>query len=556
MLLFFNVCFSQTEKSDSFVKLSGSIGLHYDTYSFSEENYSAFRARYPDNLFRLNANATIQIGKYFSIPFGINVTNQKTLFNLPTVPDGNLLDYISNPKNNISIHPQYKWIKTHIGTHTPDYSELTTGDINIFGAGIDLNPGKFILSVNYGISQRPIEENLLFNIVGAYEQKIIAARIGIGKIDGSKFTINVVKIKDDVNSLINTPINTKPIEGITIAPLLQIKFGEKLFLKTETAASIYTSDLLNTFNIDSGIVNSLKDIITINASSKGDFSHISSLEWKSNKFTLGGEIKYIGPGFVPAGFRNIERDILDYKLKTGVKLFKGTTIINGMFGVRTNNLQNTTLQTTKRIITNLSLFSQITKSLTLNTSYSNFGFNNNISSFLSKIEMISNTISISPSYQFQTKKFNHQISANGNFNSFDQFDISSAAFIASKSKSYSLNYNLLFKETPLNINVMLLHLNNQTPVSNFIMNNYTSTISYKFYHKKITPSLSFNIASISKDTFTNDKRATVRLKFDYKINKKLKFRFSYRFNKYDYGSSRPNALTKENRLKFSILKKF
>jgi predicted porin len=115
---------------------------------------------------------------------------------------------------------------------------------------------------------------------------------------------------------------------------------------------------------------------------------------------------------------------------------------------------------------------------------------------------------------------------------------------------------LMFKKMPLNVNVMLMHLNNETPVSDFKMNNYTSTISYKFMDKKISPSLSINVANISKSGFTKDKRVGVRLKSDYKINKKLKFRFSYRLNKYEYGSVRPNALSTENRLKFSLLKKF
>ena len=126
----------------------------------------------------------------------MNIKNQQTLYNLPTIPDKNIIDYVSNPRNNISIHPKYKWIKTHINTHSPTYSDLSTGDINIFKGGKDLNPGKFIFSANYGILQRAIESNSLFNIVGDYEQRIIAARIGIGKIEGSKFTINIVKSKD------------------------------------------------------------------------------------------------------------------------------------------------------------------------------------------------------------------------------------------------------------------------------------------------------------------------------------------------------------------------
>lgn len=160
---------------------------------------------------------------------------------------------------------------------------------------------------------------------------------------------------------------------------------------------MYTSILLNNLGLDSYVVDSVKDIITINASSKGDFSHISSLQWKTKKLTIEGEVKYIGLGFVAAGFRNIEKDILDFKFKTGLKLLKGKTSINGMFGVKINNVKNTTLKSTKRIISNVSLFSQITKSLSLNTSYSNFGFNNNVSEDILRIEMVNNTCSISPS---------------------------------------------------------------------------------------------------------------------------------------------------------------
>ena len=124
-------------------------------------------------------------GKYFSIPFGVNITNQKTSYNLPNVPTENLYDYIQNPRNNIHIDPKYKWFQSHLGSHTPNYSNLTTGDIQIFGVGFEMNPGKFILSANYGKSQIAIEPDALLNIPGAYAQKIYGMRIGYGKIEGT-----------------------------------------------------------------------------------------------------------------------------------------------------------------------------------------------------------------------------------------------------------------------------------------------------------------------------------------------------------------------------------
>jgi hypothetical protein len=60
------------QEKEKTVSFNGSIGLFFDTYNYSEENYPTFRPKYPDNELRLNVNATLQIGEYLSIPFGQN----------------------------------------------------------------------------------------------------------------------------------------------------------------------------------------------------------------------------------------------------------------------------------------------------------------------------------------------------------------------------------------------------------------------------------------------------------------------------------------------------
>ena len=555
LIILSNSCVFAQEKENP-ITFNGNIGLFFDIYNYSEENYPNFRPKYPDNELRLNANATLQIGEYLSIPFGISISNQKTLYNLPSMPEENLIDFIQNPKNDISINPEYKWVKSYFGSQAPNYSLLTTGDTPIFGIGFDINPGKFIFSTNYGLSQRAIESDATFNIVGAYKQKILATRIGYGKIDGPKFTLNFVKVKDDINSVINTPLYDDPIEGITIAPLIELNIKEKILFKTETAASIFTSNLNNTFTINDDIIESFVDFITINASSNADISHVSSIDWVSEKFTIGGEIQYIGPGFVPVGYRNIEKDILDYKVRSSVKLFKDKTSINGMFGIRTNNVQNTNLQSTKRIISNINIFSQVSDAFSINASYSNFGFNNNEINNIIRVEMINNSYSLSPSYNFETSKIFHQINVNGSLNLFDQFDALSSTFIGTTSKNLSLNYNLTFKEMPLNINFLSLFFNNKMPASFIKMSNYGTTVSYRFFDKKLSPSLGFNLANISRDSFTTDHRFSMRLKAKYKITKKLQFNVSYRLNNYKYGSRKPNAITNEHRMQFTLLQNF
>lgn len=541
---------------EKLVKVTGSLGFFYDYYNFSQENYSSFRPLYPENLLRLNAQMNIHFGKYFSLPISVNVTNQEILYNLPSVPDQNALDYIQNPANNISINPKYKWAQGFFGTQTPLYSPLSTGDIPIFGAGFEINPGKFILSATTGKSQRSIEPDAVLNIPGAYEQNIIAARIGVGKLDSSKFTINVVRIQDDVTSVTATPIGINAIEGVTVSPYAEFKIFKKFHIRSETAGSIYTSDALNPGTIDNDAVNALQDIITVNASSTADFAHNTRMDWSGEKFQLGGEVQYVGPGFLPVGYRFVERDILDYKVNTSMKFFKDKLLLTGSFGLRTNNVNNTKLSSSQRVISNANLFAQITKSFSLNVNFSNFGFNNDANVLNQRIELVNNSITVSPTYTIQRAKYMHLIAGNASLNSFEQFDVISNAFAKAENATYSLNYNLAFLQTPLNLGLQGIYLQNQLPTGDFTMLNYGLNAGYKLLDKKLAPSLALNIAQIDIPTFTTDYRTNMDLRVGYKITKKLDCNLQYRFTNFKYGTSRPNAVLDQNRIQFSIQQRF
>ncbi len=550
-------CFAQKKnQKKSKINLSGFIGVNYEIYNFSQENYPTFRPRYPDNLFRLNAQATLSIGKYFSIPISIMLTNQKVMYNFPSLPEESVLDYIQNPTNNISISPKYKWFQAHLGTHTALYSPLSTGDIPMFGIGMDINPGKFIFSANYGVSQRAVEPDVELNIPGAYRQNLIASRIGFGKIEGAQFTLNVVKVKDDITSINASPLNAKPIEGILVSPYIKFKITEQVEFSTETAGSVYTSDLLNTGIINEKIIQDISDLIVINASSKADIAHNTRIDWKGKRMSLGGEVKYVGARFLPIGYRFAEKDILDYKINTALKLFKDKANISGSFGIRTNNLTGTKLSKSKRVIANLNVFAQLSKAFSVNANFSNFGFNNDASLLNQRIELVNNSLTLAPMYTFKTKKINHLITANLGLNNFEQFNVNTNDFETTKNTTYSLSYNLLFLKIPLNLNFQSLYLDNKMFVGSFSMFNYGITATYKLFNKKLIPSLALNFANISKEGHTADNRASIRFKLKYKITKKLYCKVEYRFTNYTYGSSKPNALVDQNRLQFAIQQKF
>lgn len=547
----------EKKKEEPFVKYRGNIGIYYDVYTYNQNNYDNFRARYPSNLFRLNASMSLSFGQYFTVPISLNVTNQKVLFTYPQLPQGNIVDYIKNPKNNISIKPKYKWIQGYIGTQTPTYSELTTGDMRIFGIGADINPKKFIFSFSHGISQLAIEPNKEFNMEGAYKQKMTAFRIGIGSIQGSKFTLNVVKVKDDVNSITEKPLYSKPIDGVTVSPLLETRLFKKLFLKTETAASIFTNNLNNEYEVDEPFIEKLHKFIDVNGSTQAGLAHKTSLMWKSGSISVGGEFKFVSAAFLPVGYRNAERDYIDYKLNTNFQVFKKSTYVNGSFGIRTNNVQNTTVASTKRIIGNLSVNSRITKHFSVNANFSNFGFkDSNGLSLQDKIEITNNTFSLTPSYNFETKKARHLATLTTSFVNYKQFEAISNSYVNTTTTNLNLMYGMFFKKIPLTTQITGMFMKNKMPNTELAIMNIGTSVGYKFFKRKLSTKLSLNYVNVKRQDFTADNRITSNLQLNYKITKKMRFAVNYRMNQYKYGSAKPDASTGEHRLQFALSTSF
>jgi hypothetical protein len=553
-ILVTNTLYSQ---SAEFFNFSGRLGFFYDFYDASASNYESFRPRYPNNLGRFSAHATLSAGKYFSMPVGIDFSMGQATYHLPQIPEERLIDYVRNPRNNIHINPQYKWAQAWLGTHTPSLSALTTGDIPIFGAGLELNPGKFIFSAHYGISQIGIHANPVENIAGAYQQSILASRMGFGRMNATHFIVNFVRLKDDISSVDQQPAGLQPKEGIVVSPVLQISLSPSLTFATETAASAFTRDLLGPdLFVENNFTPLAESLLNVNGSTYIDFSNISSVDWKTDQMGLGLEVRYIGPGFEPVGFRAMERDIIDYNLKSNFNFFNKKVIVNGTTGIRTNNLQNTTLQSTRRFIANLNLFAQVSEAFSLNSNYANFGFRNNVLFDTLKVEMIQNMFTLSPTVQLKGDAVNHIIGLGATYQFFDEFNVFTAEFNSTKSMSFMGNYNIVFKNAPLNLGLMGMYLENTTPVSELNLYNIRLMARYRLLDKKLIPRLMLSYTGVQRNEYTPDKRIQIQLNTSYKISKAMEIKVNYSLSNYVYGSFRPDAKTTEHRVNLSIQQRF
>lgn len=537
-------------------QLTGGLGLYYDGYRYEATNNPTFRPTQPENLSRLNADAVLTAGQYFRMPFSIQLSKGQTNYHLPSLPEGRLIDYIQNPRNNISFNPSYKFFKSFLGTQTPNYSALSTGDIALFGVGMEVNPGLFLFGLNYGKSQAGVSYDPLNEIAGAYEQRIFATRIGVGKREGTRFILNMVKATDDELSVAVKPPDKRAAETFTVSPQLQVRVSPTITLRTEAAASVNTFDVTGPELDNESLESTFKPIMKINATSYTDWSNVSSIEWKQSGLGIGAEFRYVGPGFQPAGYRTFERDLMDFSLKTDINAKDNKIIVNGSIGLRRNNLENTSLDKTNRTITNLNVLGQVSENVSLNVNYSNFGFRNNTNLDTLRVEIINNTFAVNPTFQFRSDKSTQVLSISGSYNVYDDFNVATGDMQKTNSLNFNTNYQISFVAKPLTLGLNALYLINETPFTDISILNSGVNLRYRMFDRKFTPSLTYTFSSINRDAYTADQKSLLTLKTDWKITKQVSMNAGYSWSNYTYGSSRPNAVNLENRFQVALVSRF
>ena len=235
------------DKKPSF-SASGTMGVSYEGYGLSRNpsGWLGYTPRKPWTQVRFNFTPTFNFGKNFSLPFNFNFAAIPTNFAGPYagIKKPNFGQFITNPMNNFGLNPKYKWAELQLGTQYLKYSELSTGDIGIFGAGFDLRPKTYRIKFFTGVSQQGIN---YFSgppsVVGAYKRKNWMFQLGKEKEGKYMVAFNFAKGKDVPSSSSPPPLTVKPQEGFVASLMTDLFFNQGWYIKAEGARSIFTKDL-------------------------------------------------------------------------------------------------------------------------------------------------------------------------------------------------------------------------------------------------------------------------------------------------------------------------
>lgn len=99
--------------------------------------------------YQLSGSVNMSLYELLNIPVSFNLNNYGSHLSYPSLP------------NRLSLHPTYKWIRTHIGDVSMSFNPYTLNGHQFTGIGVELSPGKWQFAAMGGRLLKSVETDSL-----------------------------------------------------------------------------------------------------------------------------------------------------------------------------------------------------------------------------------------------------------------------------------------------------------------------------------------------------------------------------------------------------------
>lgn len=260
----------------------------------------------------------------------------------------------SQPFNQFSFQPQYKWVKTYIGYNSMTFSNYTLAGHVFLGGGVELTPGKWKIAAMYGRLKRAVPFTDTVN--AAYKRMGYGLKVGY-EDNGNSISANIFTAKDDVNSIPYTWFKSTltPKQNVAVSINGRKTFLKRFFIEGEYAVSALNNDTrANDSEGDTVELkptnNIIKGLLPENATSRYYDAMNASVGYQGNWYTLQFRYERIAPEYQTLGAYYFNNDMRNITVMPSVRLFKNRLNLNANVGFQENNLDDSRTSTTKRTV--------------------------------------------------------------------------------------------------------------------------------------------------------------------------------------------------------------
>lgn len=367
------------------------------------------------------------------------------------------------PFNRFGMSPGYKWARLHLGYRSMAFSDYTLSGVTFLGGGLELTPGSWRFMGMYGRLQRAVEEDTTEQFVlPAHERWGYGGKIGYeGKV--VEIGLSYFHAADDSTSLERPPttVDVRPEENTVTGMDVAVNFiQDRLRFEAEGAASAMTRDIRSDNYEDGDIPDFVDSYHTLKTSTSLAVAAKAGLRYTSDDFSALLGYERIEPDYESLGAYYFATDVERYTLEPSFALFDQKLRLQGAIGLERDNLLETKLAQTNRVIGSANVGWDPSRTFGIDASYLNYTtgqvagrqpINDTIA-----VRSVSQSASLAPRLLFGGEKTNHFITVVGGIQEYTDQNAFTGDLSDSRSLTGNLLYNLAFVESPFSTGASLL----------------------------------------------------------------------------------------------------
>lgn len=483
-----------------------------------------------DQLYRENSHSegnpwsTVVTGRLntsiygFSVPMSFTWSNEKWTY--------------SQPFNQFSLSPSYKWLTLHMGWSSMNFSQYGLSGHSFAGAGVEANPSDdFSISAMYGRLQKESRGDTAKGYDPVYRRTGTGMK-GAFNFDRGEASMSLFYAADDTHKPVEyiDSLGITPKENIILSGHVNYRLTDDLSVVTDIGISNLSNDRRYSRASD------------LNGTATSRYHAAkTSLSYNTSIGSIGGTIEYVEPGYESLGAYHTVNDFVHYTMDVATSLFEGRVTATASGGVRQNNLEDRSDSDTQDIVSNITVGFNPSERLMFNLVYSNYTSYTHVQTQFEEVEaqteyelmdtlrftQISENANLSANWRLSdSEKDNHALMFNlsvqkASQSQSDAPENTNTTFISASSGyqwsrkpqnfSLSLNTNYSRNKTPEQIN----------EIAGPVLNARKS-----FFDKTLQSSLSASWNGTYIDGRSSGSVFTTRLNQSYTLKKKHRFSLS------------------------------
>lgn len=469
----------------------------------------------------------------------------------------------TQPFNRFGISPQYKWIKTHFGYRSMNFSSYTLAGHSFLGAGAELTPGKFRLAGVYGRFKQKTIPNTAnpLDTLYAPTRKGYSIKLGFGSNENF-FDLIFQQIADDSLSVDLSQTNNVsmklPQANTVLGTKFRFKLAKSLVWETEGALSLLTKNMADQLlsDIDIPIIQQLTEPLKLNASSEYATAWNSSLMYSARLYSLGLQYRRVSPNYQSFGAYYFNTDIENLTVNGKFSAFRRKLSVNGNVGLQRDNLRGNKAAQSVRIISMANANYNSGKVFSINGSFSNYSIEQQAGRLplndTIRLYQTNRSINLTPMLTFSQSKMQQIVQLNALITNMIDHNQLSAVNSNVSTQTFMLNY--LANHTALEMNFMA-GINYTAMVSEIYsqtLYGLSADIGKAFLKSKLNSNLSL---SVNRSELGDEPGwvNTLAFQINFRPHKKHSFKLNITHNRNNYPGSSTAVSFRETKSLFSYV---